>query len=400
VSLAACAPVSSGVGFLKSSLIYLDCAGKAIGSTGYTALTQPGSVISQTILTAITLFIAWHGIRMMFGRMPDMGDAVLAVAKIGLVLMLVTSWPAVRTLIAEPSLAGPVELTAQTRIEGPVPLEDRLQRADDGIVALTSWGTGKLDIRAGRTADGQPAASAFTGIALTDNLALGIGRLCFLVGSLMSFGLLRLLVGAMISALPIFAGLLLFDSTRGLFWGWSRMMFALFVASFAVPLILTVELSLLEPWLARSIEQRSAFYATPSAPTELWAISGSFLLILIGSTALVVRMCFAVDFARVAGRFEWWRQAEPMLRPAHSSISLQPSIAQRLGAPSRAESLAQSLERLDQSPRSLPTLGATVSGRVAHNDVATIEVGRARAGANRQRAKQRMALSHGKRNQS
>lgn len=400
MSLAACAPISSGVGFLKSSLVYLDCAGKTIGSTGYTALTQPGSVISQIILTAITLFIAWHGIRMMFGRMPDMGDAVLAVAKIGLVLMLVTSWPAVRTLIADPSFAGPSELAAQTNIEGPLPLEDRLQRADDGIVALTSWGTGKLDIRAGRTADGQPAATAFTGIGLADNLALGIGRLCFLIGSLMSFGLLRLLVGAMISALPLFAGLLLFDSTRGLFLGWLRMMFALFVASFTVPLILTVELSLLEPWLARAIEQRSAFYATPSAPTELWAISGSFLLILIGSTALVAKMCFAVDFTKIAGRFDQWRQAEPMLQPAHSSTSIQPAIAQRTGHPSRAESLAQSLGRLDQSPRSSPIPGAIFHGRVVDNGTATIEVGGARPRANRQRAKQRMALSHVKRNQS
>jgi type IV secretion system protein VirB6 len=400
VSLAACAPVSSGFGFLKSSLAYLDCAGRTIGSSGYNALVHPGSVIAQLILTAVTLFIAWHGIRMMFGRMPDMGDAVLAVAKIGLALMLVTSWPAVRTLIADPSLAGPAELVAQTNIAGPLALEDRLQRVDDGIVALTSWGTGKLDIRAGRTADGQPAASAFTGIALADNLAFGIGRLCFLIGSLMSFGLLRLLVGVMISALPIFAGLLLFDSSRGLFLGWLRMMFALFVASFTIPLILTVELSLLEPWLARAIEQRSAFYATPSAPTELWAISGSFLLILIGSTALVVKMCFSVDFSKVAGRFEQWRQAPLALQPAHNSISLQPAITQRLGAPSRAESLAQSIGRNDQPPKKLPMLGAALHGRHVHNDGVTIDAGRGRTSANRQRAKQRMALSHVKRNQS
>lgn len=400
MSLADCAPVSSGVSFLKSSLVYLDCAGKAIGSTGYVALTQPGSVISQLILTAITLFIAWHGIRMMFGRMPEMGDVVLAVAKIGLVMMLVTSWPAVRTLIAEPSFAGPAELTAQTKIEGPLPLEDRLQRADDGIVALTSWGTGKLDIRAGRTGDGQPAATAFTGIALADNLAFGFGRLCFLVGSLMSFGLLRLLVGAMISALPIFAGFLLFDSTRGLFRGWLRMMFALFVASFTVPLILAVELSLLEPWLARAIEQRSAFYATPSAPTELWAISGSFLLILAASTALVVRTCFAVDFAAASGRFEQWRQSESVVQPVSNSVLLHQSDTRPAGAPSRAASLAASLSRIEQSPGSSAGAGTSIISGAVQRDITNIEAGRSRTGTNRQRARQRMALSQARRNQS
>jgi type IV secretion system protein VirB6 len=395
MSLAACAPVSSGSGFLKSTLVYLDCAGRAVGSVGYNALIQPGSVISQLILTAITLFIAWHGIRMMFGRTPDMGDAVLAVAKIGLVLMLVTSWPAVRTLLAEPAFAGPAELAAQTKIEGPLPLGDRLQRADDGIVALTQWGTGKLDIRAGRTAEGQPAASAFAGVALTDDLALGLGRLAFLIGALLSLGLVKLLAGIMISALPIFAGLLLFDTTRGLFLGWLRLLFALFVAGFAVPLILTVELSLLEPWLATAIEQRTASLATPSAPTELLAISASFLLILTGSLALMARACFAVDLAGVASHFGQWRRAGAAADGARQQPAQPPAAAERTGAPSRAEALAYTLSRLEHaSPWGPAIVGA--AGHGADNDTSPV-AGRGRMWADRQRARQRVALSHARR---
>lgn len=399
MSLAACAPVSSGSSFLKGSLAYLDCAGQAIGSTGYTALTQPGSVISQLILAAITLFIAWHGIRMMFGRAPDMGDAVLAVAKIGLVLMLVTSWPAVRTLFAEPSFSGPAELAVQTRIAGTVPLEDRLQRADDGIVALTKWGTGKLDIRAGRTAEGQPAATEFAGIALTDNLALGLGRLTFLIGSLLSLGLLKLLTGVMISALPIFAGLLLFEASRGIFFGWLRLVFGLFVASFAVPLILTVELSLLEPWLATAIEQRSAFYATPSAPTELLAISASFLLILTGSMALLVKSCFAVDVAGIVARVGRWREAKAAdemggHRPALATVAANQSIA-----PTRAQHLAMALDRIDRSSGNSPAQGGNIFGRTPDNDT-QLGTGRGQVAPARRGTKQRMALSHARRNQS
>lgn len=399
MSLAACTPVSSGAGFLKYSIAYLDCAGQTIGSTGYTALTQPGSAISQLVLAAITLFIAWQGIRMMFGRTPDIGDAVLAVAKIGLVLMLVTSWPAVRTLVAEPAMTGPAELAAQTRIEGPMPLEDRLQRADDGIVTLTKWGTGKLDIRAGRTADGQPAASEFAGVALADNLALGLGRLAFLIGSLLSLGLLKLLTGVMISALPIFAGLLLFEASRGIFLGWLRLVFALFVASFAVPLILTVELSLLEPWLARAIEQRSAFYATPSAPTELLAISASFLLILTGSVALLARSCFGVDVAGIAGRVGRWREVKPGDEAVRHQQALVPAVVSQSIAPSRAENLALTLDRLDRSSRGTAGHGAHLFGRVANDDT-QIGTGRGRAASAPRRARQRMALSHARRNQT
>jgi len=399
MSLVACTPISSGSGFLKSSLAYFDCAGHAIGATGYNALTQPGSAISQLILTAITLFIAWHGIRMMFGRTLDMGDAVLAAAKIGLVLMLVTSWPAVRTLVAEPSFAGPTELAGQTRIEGAIPLEDRLQRADDGIVALTKWGTGRLDIRAGQTAGGQPAASEFAGIALTDNLAFGLGRLAFLVGSLLSLGLLKLLTGVMISALPIFAGLLLFEASRGIFLGWLRLVFALFVASFAVPLILTVELSLLEPWLATAIEKRSTFYATPSAPTELLAISASFLLILTGSVALLVRSCFAVDVAGIATHLGRRREVEPVAEQSRHHPALLPASAKQSVAPSRAENLALTLNRLDRSSGSSPKHGGFMFGHAAEND-AQLGRGAGQTTPTRRRARQRMALSQARRNQS
>ena len=394
MSLAACAPVSSGSGFLKSSLAYLDCAGREVGASGYTALTQPSSTISQLILAAITLFIAWHGIKMMFGRMPDMGDAVIAFAKIGLVLMLATSWPAVKTLFAAPAFNGSAELVAETRTQGPTTLEDRLQRVDDGVVALTKWGTGKLDIRAGRTADGQPAASEFAGIALTDNLALGLGRLAFLVSALMSIGLLKLLTGVMISALPLFAGLLLFDVTRSHFLGWVRVLFAMLVAGFAVPLILTVELSLIEPWLVRAIAERSAYLATPSAPTELLAMAGSFLLILGAAMALIVKACFSVDVAVVASRVSGWQKARA---PEQEQVtSNQPAIT-RSAEITRAESLAWTLSRNASTPASSP-VGSANSWRVANDVNEQQHSGRATS-STRRRVRQRMALSHAKRNE-
>jgi type IV secretion system protein VirB6 len=397
MSLSACAPVATGNGFLKSSLVYLDCAGRAIGSAGYTALAQPGSIVSQLILTAVTLFIAWHGIRLMSGQRPDVGEAVIAVAKIGLVLMLVASWPAVRTLVAEPSFSGPGELVRQTGIPGPTPLEDRLQRTDDGIVALTKWGTGKLDIRAGRTADGQPAASEFSGIALTDNLALGLGRLCFLVGTLLSIGLLKLLTGVMITALPIFAGLLLFETTRGIFVGWLRLIFALFVASIAIPLILTVELSLLEPWLARAIEQRTAYLATPSAPTELLAIASSFLLVLIGTLALVTKACFAIDLTGFAVRIGNSRAAGAGAEEPSTLREFQPASAGRKVSISRAETLAMTLARIEHGSRGSPLAGGRLSKRSADIDQGDFDYHSAGRPA-RRRAKHRVSLSHARRN--
>jgi type IV secretion system protein VirB6 len=397
MSLEACA-TASGSGFLRSSLYYLDCAGRELGSTGYIALTQPGSPIFQLILVAITFLIAWHGIWMMLGRTPDMGDAVMMAAKIGIVLMLTTSWPAVRTLFAEPVVSGPSELVAQSGLTGGRRLEARLQRVDDGIVALTKWGTGKLDIRAGRTADGQPAATEFSGIALTDSLALGIGRISFLVGALMSLGMLKLLSGIMIAALPLIASLLLFEATRGLFWGWLKLMFALLIAGFAVPLLLTVELALIEPWLARAISQRSASFAAPSAPTELVAMSTSFLFIVTASMALIVRACLTADLMVIAGRLAASRprfgQAEaPALKAEH----MQAAARQRAEL-TRAANIATSISRIDQLPRS-GAFQTGIADRPAGQSQPAIELRRGTGPAGRQRARQRMALSQLRRNQ-
>ena len=364
MSVAACVPISSGSAFLRSTLDYLDCAGQQLGASGYQALAAPGSVIGQLILTTLTLFIAWHGFRMMFGRMPDMGTAVLAVAKIGLVLMLVSSWPAVRTLFYDTSFSGPSELQRPLNGTASLRIEDRLQRVDDGIVALTSWGTGKLDIRAGRTAEGQPAASSFSGIAMADNLALGAARLAYLVGILMTFGLLSLLAGVLIAALPLFAGFLLFDTGRSLFMGWLRMVFAVFVASFSIPLILTAELSLLEPWLSRVIAERGAFFATPSAPTELLAITGSFFLILLGSTALLIRLCFLADAPVFREWLRLWR-AGSQGQPAGPEFERVRTATREIDAiPSRAESIAQTLQ-INSQRGALPTEAGAMSGGFA-----------------------------------
>lgn len=367
MSIAACVPISSGSAFLKSTLDYLDCAGQQLGASGYQALAGPGSIIGQLVLTMLTLFIAWQGFRMMFGRMPDMGTAVLAVAKIGFVLMLVSSWPAVRTLFYDTSFNGPGELQRSMNAPSSPRIEDRLQRVDDGIVALTSWGTGKLDIRAGRTAEGQPAASSFSGVAVADNLALGAARLAYLVGVLMTFGLLSLLAGVLIAALPLFAGFLLFDTGRSLFMGWLRMVFAVFVASFSVPLILTAELSLLEPWLSRVIAERGAFYATPSAPTELLAITGSFFIILLGSTAMLVRLCFLADVPVLREQLRSWRAGRQgqaaVPQPERTRLTAREIDA----GPSRAESIGRTLQITSQRG-AIQSQAGTMSGGFAGAD--------------------------------
>jgi hypothetical protein len=129
-------------------------------------------------------------------------------------------------------------------------------------------------------------------------------------------------------------------------------------------------------------------------------MSGSFLLILIGSMALIARACLTVDLAVIAGRVGAWRQRSPAVEQAGFNAAARPAMAERAAGLSRAESLAMTISRHDHSPRSFAEQGLGVGGHTAGNDPATPAPLRGRAASSGQRARQRMALSHVRRNQA
>lgn len=336
-----CPAIASGDAFLGSTLDYLDCAGQQLGETGYQAMSAPGSIVGEVLLACFTLFIAIQGFRLMFGQRLDIGDATVAAVKIGLVLLLATSWPAVRTLFHDTAVKGPAELVAQ--IGGnPAAMTSQLQLVDSGMVALTKWGTGKLDIRAGRTASGSPAASAFAGEAADESTAFSGGRLFFLVSAIAAIGVPRLLGGLLLSVLPILAGLILFDRARGVAAGWARAWLFAFLGGFVASVLLAIEAAMLQPWLSRVIAERAASLATPSAPTELMAMTGAFAVMILAVLALVARFCFASDPVVIVGR-AWHAGAEWASHRTNASAPPQPAIATVGLEPSRVHQISSAI---------------------------------------------------------
>lgn len=280
--------------FLTNALGYIDCQARIIGSYGYEAISG-SSAGGAALVALLTLFVALFGARMMFGHVPDMRELGVSIAKVGIVLMLVTSWPAVRTLFFDTAVSGPAEVASRI-IGGPessgAGIVPRLQNVDNAIVRLTAFGTGRDELNSTRTADGRMAAEGFAGVALTDALALGGARYAWLAGALAALGSVRLAAGILIALLPLFAGFLLFSATRGLFVGWLRTLLALILANATVLVVLAVELAFLEPWLEQSLAQRAAYVATPSAPTELLVITSGFTAVTAALIFMLFRICF------------------------------------------------------------------------------------------------------------
>jgi len=327
----ACPSVTTGGQFLAQTLGHLDCQAQTLGGFGFQSLAAAGSPASLALTGLLTLFIALFAIRMLLGRETQPGDAVGAIIKVGIVLTLAVSWPAWRILAYDTVLLAPAELAAlmtpTTMPETGAGFAQRLQTIDTGIASLTLAGSGR---QTGSLELEERQDSAFRSIAMEDETALGWARTIYLGSVIGALAILRVAGGLLLALAPLVAGLLLFDLTRGLFAGWLRGLVLVALGSLGMSVLLSVEVAVVEPWLADALLRRGLGYATPSAPTELlalalaFAIAGAGLLVLLGKVAfqnawpipLVHRETGTMD--RASGPALPLRNAVPIEATAHA----------------------------------------------------------------------------------
>lgn len=288
----ACPAILTGDQFISRVMGHIDCQAAYLGSYGWQALGQPGSIAATVMTGLLTLFVALFGIRLLFGPAPGARDVVGDVIKIGIVLTLAFSWPAFRTVIHDVVIEGPGELAASAGApvmpEG-MGLVPRLQEADNAMLRLIEQGTGR---QTGQYLDEESPGGTFSAQALEDENSFGMGRLFFIAGLLASFGLLRIIAGFLLALGPLAAGMLLFEPTRGLFSGWLRGLVLALVGGAAISVVAAGELAILLPWLNDAHRLRGLGYATPSAPTELLALTLGFAVIKLGAVWLMAKVAF------------------------------------------------------------------------------------------------------------
>ena len=289
-----CAPLHTGSQFLASSLTHLDCQARAIGAYGYGALADPASGVFLALTALLTIFVALFGIRLIFGQSMVAHDVIGDVIKVGIVLTLATSWPAWRVVGYDLVLNGPQDLARSVGLAAGLPGSDgtliaRLQNADDGLVAITMYGTGRLT---GGVVGGSDLGDSFHGIALADQSGYGWGRVAFLTGIITPYTITRLGAGLLLALAPLMAGLLLFGGTQGIFTGWVRGLTFVALASLGLSIVAGVELALIDPWIADVLAQRGTNTFTPSAPTELTVLAMAFAGVNLGMLALFARIAF------------------------------------------------------------------------------------------------------------
>ena len=336
----ACPPIITGDQFLVRTLSHIDCQAQFIGSYGYQALGQPGSPASTLVLGLLTLFIAFFGIRLMFGPSVASRDAVFDVVKIGIVLTLAFSWPTFRTVIYDVTLKGPAEIASVIQSSSgngdAMGFAERLQQSDNAIAELTKLGAGR---NTGALIDESLPGATFQSAALKDDEAYGSARLLYLAGVIGPLALLRIGAGLLLAVAPLVAGLYFFPQSRGIFAGWLRGLVFTFAGSIGASIVLSVELAILQPWLTDALRVRDLGYATPSAPTELFAITLAFAV----ASLLMLWLLAKVTFHR-----GWLTLPDFTLRDAAQATPIATAVASEAQARAqivRAERLSHTIER-------------------------------------------------------
>ncbi|WP_421935913.1 type IV secretion system protein [Phenylobacterium sp.] len=333
MSQACAAMVDDGV--IRGVLATVECQTRVYAESGYQALTQ-GSPVFQGVLTAVlTIYVALIGYRMLFAQgSARLSDAPGIAIKIGVILMMVTSWSAFQTLVFDVADRAPTEIAAIVSApltEGGAALASRpvdgLQAAYDEF-SETGAAYGKL---AGPNAKGYSSPQAAAAEA-----SAGAAGLLFL-SSAGVISAATLAIGVLTAIGPVFIVLALIPATRGLFVGWVRAMTAAALTPLVAWLLIVLMLSVIEPWIDTLTDQRAAVRLDPQTAMSAAALVFVFAA---GQAALVMGAWIMALSFRLPSltRDRDTRRTEGSQATANAQVSAA-------AMPSRAERLAMDLQR-------------------------------------------------------
>lgn len=352
-----CDTIPGPESFAPSAIRFLDCQAQLLGAEGYKALAAPGSAASILLTGMVTLLIAFFGYRMLLGHTPTVREGVLTFVKIGLVLVLATSWPAYQTLVYNIILQAPAELASAIGSPTNLPgsgggLVGRIDAVDQALKVLAIEGVGPVPLGP----DGRPLMPSvppppFLGF---DSFALGFARVIYLVSTIASFAFVRIAAALLLALAPLFAAFLLFDGTRGLFEGWLKALLGTALGSLAIAVTLGVELAFVEPWLATLLARRAGDLDIIGVPAQLLAATTIFAIALLGVMWLTARIAMSLRIpAWVPAISGGWSSDGPRLPAATQSAAAHPPIESR----SRAAAIADAVA-MNQRRETLATEGA------------------------------------------
>lgn len=342
-----CPAPAEDAGLVQGLLGSVDCNVLNMVETGYGSLAQPGSAVSAALTLLLTLYIGVMGFRLMVGHAPlRVGDLTLTLLKIGVVLVLATSWPTYQQLVFDTLFRGPEQLAGgmmqALQPSGSIfrrnPF-DSLQIAYDELQRSAAFFSQRVI----------GLASPFQGGAAFGALALNTAALTMLLTTLGTVLAAKIVLGLLLALGPVFVAFLLFDATRGLFEGWLRASIAFALVPLIGLLGLVGQLTLIEPHLVRLAAARAQGIVDLAPANAIFILTLVFGAVSIsGAIAVgVVAMGFRLPWRQPATRADLQRSQAPQLQGesarAASAARTDPVIEPR----SRAAAVAAAAAAMD-----------------------------------------------------
>lgn len=235
-------------GFAARLLADTDCQALGMVERGYAALSQPGSTVSIALTSLLVIAVAFFGYRLLLGRAMLLADAMALTVKIGVVLLIATSWEAWSTLAYQGLARAPSQIASEmlVGIGAPPPIES-LERSLDNLTQASVGYRQRAGI-ASPLVGGPAAAAAVLNISA---ILLTLSTVGILVAA-------RVVLAILLAIAPAMAGFILFDATRGMAQGWLGMMAAAAIAPLFVLLAAAIEFAILTPIIARLLAEQAA----------------------------------------------------------------------------------------------------------------------------------------------
>jgi len=258
---------------------YVGCEARVLGENGFLALGA-GPLGAGLLTALVTIFIALIGYRMVLGDTPSVRDGVGWFMRLGIVLALVTSWPAFQVLIYRVAVDGPVEIASVLLPASGLPAADLSGRVQHVYDTLR---LGTVDVAAPPSPPGAtqapPSAQQFKFQSPLPNTAS-----LLVISTLGVVAALEIALGFLLAAAPLPLMSLLFRGTSGLFNGWLRAIAGAALTLVAATIVTAIDLVMVESELGRLETLRftaSSGIVDPQALTTIVALFAMVMLVLV-----------------------------------------------------------------------------------------------------------------------
>lgn len=280
-------------------IAYANCHALSLGETAFRAFGA-GTPFGIALTGLLTIFVALVGYRMLLGAVPSLRESVLLALRLGVVLTLATQWPAYKTLVFDVVTGAPGELVAggaggEAADLSPASLAARIDRVNDALAALLAPPAAPQPAAA-QAQPGQVVTSAPVAqppqpgtLPVTAQFPVETAAVALTVSALGGLLSVTATMGLMLALGPLFILSLLFAWTRGLFLAWLRVLLGAMLAAVAVPLVLSLELGIVERQVVLLVDLVRGNQPPGFLPLAIAATTLASAVVLVAVFAAVIR---------------------------------------------------------------------------------------------------------------